>query len=180
MFRPPASATPPSPTPCVPTGLASPFAAQIAAVDGRGTLVLNELLNPQAAFEPEASSLHGLTENSTRNAITFNDLLPVLAKLFHGRHLVAYSTFDRATIARELHRYLKDPVRVRAWLSSSRWHDAIPPISTWTGLWSARYHAYRHVKLGSHYAAAANCHLLLRRLQQLAHHRTQTRPHARP
>jgi DNA polymerase-3 subunit epsilon len=156
------------------TGLTNPFAAQIAATDGSGTLILNELLDPQAEFEPEASTLHGLTEESTRNACTFNDLLPVLAELFHGRHLVAYSTFDQAVIARELHRHLSDPVRVRAWLSSSRWHDAIPPISTWTGLWSTRYHAYRHVKLGSHYAAAANCHLLLRRLQQLADHWTES------
>ncbi|GAB2897110.1 hypothetical protein GCM10027074_75580 [Streptomyces deserti] len=162
------------------TGLTNPFVAQIAAVDGSGTLILNELLNPQAAFEPGASALHGLTEESTRNAATFNDLLPVLAELFHGRHLVAYTTFDHAVIARELHRHLSEPVRVRAWLNSSHWHDAIPPISTWTGLWSTRYQAYRHVKLGSHYEAAANCHLLLRRLQQLANHQTETCPDARP
>ncbi|MER5550044.1 hypothetical protein ABT072_48580, partial [Streptomyces sp. NPDC002589] len=153
---------------------------QIAAVDGSGTLILNELIDPQAEFDPEASSLHGLTREGTCNAATFRDLLPVLTELFHGRRLVAYSTFDQAVIARELNRHLSDPFRVRAWLSSSHWHDAIPPISTWTGLWSTRYHAYRHVQLGSHYEAAANCYLLLRRLQQLANHWTETCPDARP
>lgn len=57
------------------TGLHRPLAAQISALNPDGTIVFNELLNPQAAFEPEASALHGLTSHNTQHAAIFSDLV---------------------------------------------------------------------------------------------------------
>ncbi|WP_180356969.1 3'-5' exonuclease [Streptomyces sp. TLI_146] len=151
------------------TGLIQPFAAQISAIDGTGTLVLDELLNPRAAFEPHASSLHGLTARTTEHAATFSDLLPTLTGLFHGQHLLAYNVrYDHDVIKRELVRHHKQPAPVNVWLAACRWEDAILPISAWTGLWSAPHHAYRRTRLGGSYNAAAHCRLLLDRLHQLA------------
>lgn len=158
------------------TGLREPFAAQISAMNADGELVLDELLNPQADFEPEASALHGLTRQSTQHAATFSNLLSTLTEIFHGRHLVAYNiAFDRDVLARELARHHHDPAPADAWLSACRWDDAILPISTWAGLWSAQRRAYRYTRLGSRYESAANCRLLFHRLQVLAHSATHHR-----
>ncbi|MEV6048788.1 3'-5' exonuclease [Streptomyces xanthochromogenes] len=151
------------------TGLHQPYAAQISALEPDGTLVLEELLNPQADFEPEATSLHGLTQDSTRHAPVFSELLPDLTRLFHGRNLLAYNIrYDHDVIHRELHRHYTDAPAAHAWIKSTHWHDAMRPLAPWTGLWSSRLLAYRYPRLSDLYDATANCRVLLRRLHQAA------------
>ncbi|MFI5867548.1 exonuclease domain-containing protein [Streptomyces sp. NPDC051546] len=43
------------------TGLQSPYAVQIAAVDRHGTVVFNEYVQPDAAMEAAALQVHGIT-----------------------------------------------------------------------------------------------------------------------
>ncbi|MER5890007.1 3'-5' exonuclease [Streptomyces sp. NPDC001941] len=151
------------------TGLHEPYAVQIAAIDTSGTLRLDHTLDPQAAIDPAASALHGLTASSTAQAATFSDIVAELTHLTHNRRLVAYnSTFDRHVIQRDLQRHYQQHHKVNAWLQQRSWHNALPPIAAASGLWSERRQAYRYPRLGGNYDAAAHCTLLLERLRHLA------------
>ncbi|MBT2526983.1 3'-5' exonuclease [Streptomyces sp. ISL-99] len=151
------------------TGLGEAWAVQVAAVDGTGRTLLNELLNPLAPIARSASELHGITAAHLTRSPRFADLLPQLSGVVAGRRCVAYNArFDRGVIARELLRHHDDASRVRAWLGRSRWEDAMGPAAVAIGLWSADRLRYRNQRLGGPYDAAGKCRALLRCLHHLA------------
>ncbi|MFC0843530.1 exonuclease domain-containing protein [Streptomyces noboritoensis] len=151
------------------TGLHHPYALEIAVLHPNGHLLINETLNPQSPIDPHATALHGHTRHTTAHAPTFSDLLPRLTQALRHQHCLAYNTpFDHHVLHRELHRHYHHPAPTHTWLNTIRWSDALPPIATWTGRWSARHHTYRYPPLTSHYNAAANCHTLLDKLHRLA------------
>ncbi|MFP8959023.1 exonuclease domain-containing protein [Streptomyces nanhaiensis] len=151
------------------TGLHNPWAVQIGAVDGTGTVLIDELVDPQADIEAAAGALHGLTAAHLRGAPVFGALLPRLTPVFSGRRCVAYNaSFDRAVLERELLRHHASRTPVRAWLGRCRWEDAMGPASVAKGLWSAEHGTYRNQRLGGRYDAAAKCRALLENLRQVA------------
>ncbi|MFE2471199.1 3'-5' exonuclease [Streptomyces mirabilis] len=158
------------------TGLDSPYAVQIAAVDRTGNVVFNEYLRPNAVIEPAAVAVHGITLQRVAQAPTFGDLLPRLTRTLHGRAVVAYKAeFDRGVFDRELRRHLADPRAAQEWLGRIRWHDAIMPYAVWHGLWSAKRGTYRNQPLGGPHDAVADCRLLLTKLQAMARSAPATR-----
>ncbi|MFJ2627669.1 exonuclease domain-containing protein [Streptomyces sp. NPDC087532] len=148
---------------------AQAWAVQIAAMDGTGRVVVNELLNPNEPITAAASSLHGITPARVMHAATFSDLLPDLADVLRGRRCVAYKArFDHGVLARELIRHHRCPSTVRAWLGACRWEDAMRPAAVSKGLWLANRSTYRNQRLGGPYDAAAKCRALIESLRHLA------------
>ncbi|MCY0932338.1 3'-5' exonuclease [Streptomyces sp. H27-H1] len=155
------------------TGLVNPYAVQIAAVDRDGTVVFNEYVQPNAAMEPAAAQVHGITEDRLAAAHTFGRLLPALTDALRGRTLVAYKMdFDRGVFERELVRHYGSAAAAEQWLAQCRWEDAMVPYAVWKGLWSAKRGAYRNQRLGGPHDAVADCRLLLAKLEQM----TQSAP----
>lgn len=145
------------------------WAVQIAAMDGEGRTLVNELLDPRAPITEAASGLHGFTRSHVAHAPCFADFLPVLSGVVAGRRCVAYNArFDYGVLARELLRHHGDVSSVRSWLGRSRWEDAIRPAAVAKGLWSADGSRYCLQRLGGRYDAADKCRALLRHLHHLA------------
>ncbi|MFE1764063.1 exonuclease domain-containing protein [Streptomyces angustmyceticus] len=148
---------------------AQAWAVQIAALDGRGRTLVNELLDPHEPITAAASELHGITYSQVANAPRFADLLPELTGVLAGRRCVAYNArFDRGVLTRELLRQHTDVSAVRTWLSRSRWEDAMGLAAVAKGLWSADRSQYRRQRLGGRYDATEKCRALLRHLHHLA------------
>jgi DNA polymerase-3 subunit epsilon len=151
------------------TGLENAYAVQIAAVDRAGAVVFNEYVKPNAALEPAAVAVHGITPDRLAQAPAFAELLPRLTDVLHGRTAVAYKMdFDRGVIERELRRHHSDAAAADAWLARVRWEDAMVPYAVWRGLWSVKRGAYRNQPLGGPHDAVADCKLLLAKLEQMA------------
>jgi DNA polymerase-3 subunit epsilon len=152
------------------TGLENAYAVQIAAVDRAGTVVFNEYVQPNAALEPAAVAVHGITPDRLAQAPAFAELLPRLTDVLHGRTAVAYKMdFDRGVIGRELHRHHHgDAAAAAAWLDRVRWEDAMVPYAVWRGLWSVKRGAYRNQPLGGPHDAVADARLLIAKLEQMA------------
>ncbi|GHE11932.1 3'-5' exonuclease [Streptomyces alanosinicus] len=148
---------------------AQAWAVQIAALDGRGRTLVNEVLDPREPITAAASELHGITCSQVAHAPRFADLLPELTGVVAGRRCVAYNArFDCGVLARELLRHHADVSLVRAWLGRSRWEDAMGPAAVAEGLWSVDGSHYRRQRLGGRYDAVDKCRALLRRLHHLA------------
>ncbi|MFE2159885.1 exonuclease domain-containing protein [Streptomyces lydicus] len=79
------------------------WAVQIAAQDGRGRTLVNELLDPRVPITAAASELHGITCSDVAHAPRFADLLPELTGVVAGRCCVAYNTrFECGVLTRQL------------------------------------------------------------------------------
>jgi DNA polymerase-3 subunit epsilon len=150
------------------TGLDNAYAVQIAAVARDDTVVFNEYVQPNAAIEPAAVKVHGITPERVVQAPDFGALLPRLTDVLHGRTVVAYKMdFDRAVFERELVRHHGDAATAEEWLGHIGWEDAMVPYAVWRGLWSVKRGAYRNQPLGGPHDAVADCRLLLAKLEQM-------------
>ncbi|WP_159025219.1 3'-5' exonuclease [Streptomyces sp. MUSC 125] len=152
------------------TGLKNAYAVQIAAVDRRGAVVLNEYVQPDAVIEKAAVAVHGITPERVAKAPAFGELLPRLTDVLHGRAVVAYKAdFDRGVLENELVRHHGgNTAAANEWLGRVRWEDAMVPYAVWRGLWSIKRGAYRNQPLDGPHDAVADAKLLFERLEQMA------------
>ncbi|MEV7004571.1 3'-5' exonuclease [Streptomyces sp. NPDC093982] len=151
------------------TGLENGYAVQIAAVDRRGNLVFNEYVQPNAVIDPAALVMHGIPPEPIAQSAAFGELLPTLTEVLHGRTLVSYNAgFDHGVLERELVRHHGDLAAAKKWIEQLDWQDAMMPYAVWRGLWSAKRGMYHLVPLGGLHDAAADCRLLLAKLEQMA------------
>ncbi|MEU9397909.1 3'-5' exonuclease [Streptomyces sp. NPDC048324] len=152
------------------TGLDGSVAVQIAVVEPDGTVVFNELVNPEGTMiEPGAIRLHKITPERVKDAPTIGELLPRLARALHGRTVAAYNKdFDYGVLTRTLTRSLGSVEAATAWLDQCRWHDVMEPYAVFKGLWSAKRGAYRFQPLGGPHDAVADARLVFERLRQVA------------
>lgn len=141
---------------------------QIAAVDPRGALLFDEYVRPDAAIEPAALAGYGITPERFARATSFGELLPALSDVLLSRTLVSYDAGShRDVLARELIRHHGRSAAAQEWLDRLHWEDAMPPCAVWRGLWSAKHGAYCREPLGGAHDAAANCRLLLAKLEEM-------------
>jgi DNA polymerase III epsilon subunit-like protein len=78
-------------------------ACQIAIVDQTGKVLLDTLVKPSISIDPGAAAIHGITEESVKDAPTFNELLPKLNAALGGRIVVIYNAeFDTAILGNML------------------------------------------------------------------------------
>ncbi|MFD8146080.1 3'-5' exonuclease [Streptomyces sp. NPDC059708] len=152
------------------TGLDAPYAVQIAAVDTRGNVLLDTLVNPVAPIEEGATAVHGISAEQLAGAPQFAELLPRLTDALTGRHCVAYqAAFDRDVWNRETARATAAGYHQAAALwASLTWADAMAPYAAWRGLWHAGRGTYRSQRLGGSHQAADDCLTLLSRLEEMA------------
>ncbi|MEU2793968.1 3'-5' exonuclease [Streptomyces sp. NPDC007100] len=145
------------------------WAVQIAAIDGGGRTVVNQLLDPRRPITAAASALHGITRADVAHAPCFADVLPHLTGVLDGRRCVAYNvSFDRGVLTREVLRHHATAPLTGSWLDRVRWEDAMGPVAVAEGLWSVDRCQYRCQRLGGRYDAVDKCRALLRRLHHLA------------
>ncbi len=64
---------------------------QIAVLDHRGEALLDCLVKPTRPIPPEATAVHGITDDDVAGAAPFSLLVPVLAHLLRGRPVVIYN-----------------------------------------------------------------------------------------
>ena len=91
---------------------------EIAVVDSGGTTLMNTLVRPLNPIPREASRVHGITDEMTRNAPMWISLWQELRGIFYGRLLAIYNAeFDLRMI---------DQTNRKSGLT--RWQPGLPPV----------------------------------------------------
>jgi DNA polymerase-3 subunit epsilon len=122
----------------------------VAVVDPLGRILLDTLVRPSGPIPPEASAIHGITDEHVASAPAFPDIYPQLVALLVGRDVVAYNaSFDRSMVHGARRRYGLPRLGVKSW------QRAMEQYSVWCGEWSAQWEDYRFQALpgGNHLAA---------------------------
>jgi hypothetical protein len=91
------------------TGLSYPRLVEIGVLDINGETLLDTLVNPGSPIPPEATAIHGITDQDVADAPGFGELLPELTRILQGRRVViCNAAFDTRVLATELDYYERD------------------------------------------------------------------------
>jgi DNA polymerase III epsilon subunit-like protein len=111
------------------TGLTG-YLCEVAVIDAAtGATLLDTLVHPGCAVEPEARWIHGITDEQLASAPPLASILPGLLAATRGRTILAYNApFDHGTIARHAHRDQLDPAHLA---DPARWSCLMTRRSDW-------------------------------------------------
>lgn len=77
------------------TGLYNCEIVQIAIIDLSGKTLLNTLVKPTRAIEPGAAAIHGITEETVKNAPSFKDIYEQVKSIITNKTVLIYNAdFD--------------------------------------------------------------------------------------
>ncbi|MBX6360942.1 MAG: 3'-5' exonuclease [Acidobacterium ailaaui] len=103
----------------------------IAILDQQGTLCFSSLIRPDVPMPPEASAVHGLTDDLLATAPTFTDIWEELCYVLNRFDCFwSYNvSFDRTALIVSAQRF-QLPVAQQAWFSAP-WHCLMEAYASW-------------------------------------------------
>jgi DNA polymerase-3 subunit epsilon len=123
------------------TGLRVGEIVQIAIIDHTGNEVLNTLVKPVFAIPPDATNVHGITDEMVSSAPGWNVIAPQVREIIEGRDLIVYNAvYDR----KMMHQSDEHWSSVRTnWRELCRWHCAMEAYAEHFGDWNSWHNSYR-------------------------------------
>jgi DNA polymerase-3 subunit epsilon len=119
----------------------------LAVVDHDGTVLLDTLVRPSRPIPPEASRVHGITDEMVADAPGIAEVLPRLAEVLAGRTLVIYNAVYDLRMLVQAERACG--VQVRGCSPASSVHCAMELYAEWWGEWNDYHGSFRWQKLGA-------------------------------
>src|SRR6185436_7482847 len=72
---------------------------EIAVIDLAGNVLINTLVKPTTSIPPDATGIHGISDETVREAPSFKDIFPELDKILRDRVVLVYNVeFDERMI----------------------------------------------------------------------------------
>lgn len=127
------------------TGLHSGEVCEIAVINCNGETLLNTYIKPVNSIPLDATAIHGISDDTVKDAPGWADVVDDLIALLSGNDLVVYNAlYDR----RMFHQSdeVADLPRVE-WRSVARWHCAMEKYAEFWGDWNDWHQSYRWQKL---------------------------------
>ncbi len=162
-------------------GLDTCWMVEIAVLAVDGEVLLDTLVNPQEPIPPDATSIHGITDEMVAGAPAFAAILPELKRVLAGKRVAIYNQdYDRRVLRDELDRhfrttepetstaaYLTHP-SADAWLDGLRTECAMTWYAQWYGEWSDYWGDYKWQRLNGGHRARGDCESTIERLKTMA------------
>lgn len=162
-------------------GLDTCWMVEIAVVAVDGEVLLDTLVNPQEPIPPDATSIHGITDEMVRGAPAFAAILPELKRVLAGKRVAIWNKdYDRRVLRDELDRhfratepeaspaaYLTHPT-ADAWLDGLRTECAMTWYAQWYGEWNDYWRDYKWQRLNGGHRARGDCEATIERLKTMA------------
>jgi DNA polymerase III subunit epsilon len=145
------------------TGLDNPEVIELAIIDLKGEMIINQRFKPKASIEPGATKIHGITNEMLVNCPEWNVIATRMENIVNERKLLIYNAqFDRQAICNSYTaQYLNYPGMKSECVM--RWY------SQYIGEWDSRRSNYRWQKLpGGDHSALADCNATLDIINRMA------------
>lgn len=162
------------------TGLARAEICQIAIIDAASNILLDTFVKTINPIPPDATRIHGITNQDVINAPTFAEIRPKIIDLLNDRDVIVYNAvFDRKMLHQSAEAAGLDPVDYKQF---SRWWCAMVTFSELYGEFDRNRRTYRWQSLAraaSYYqiqqqlpahSAIADCRTTLSLCQHMVSH----------
>jgi DNA polymerase-3 subunit epsilon len=136
---------------------------QIGVISIGGDVLLDTLIRPSKPIPPEATAIHGITDEMVANAPTFEQIYPQLVSLLDGKTVIAYNeSYDRAILR---HTCLRLGLMI---LHVAEWACAMRMYAHWYGEWSDYYGSFKWQRLEGGHNAIGDCLATLALIRKVA------------
>ena len=109
---------------------------EVAVLAPDGTALLDTLVRPRGRVPPDATAIHGITEDMVADAPQYADVRRELAQALDGRTVISYNAaFDSRLLRQSAARHKAEPLVVQ-------WQCAMEQYARYVGRWSQRYGSY--------------------------------------
>ena len=116
----------------------------VGIVDGRGIVVMDQLVRPSIAIPADSEAVHGISNRAVANAPRLSDIWAELSRIVNGNVVVSYnSTFDEQMLAGAARR------RGLAPIAPARWDCAMEAFAAYNGELSHHRPGFRWINLGA-------------------------------
>ncbi len=159
------------------TGLDAGEICQIAIINRKGDVLMDDLVRTVRPIPQEAQRIHGITDQMTENAIPWKGLRERVANLLHGRHVIVFNaTYDRKMMHKSDEAAGVDRFD---WRGMATWHCAMEAYGEFSQVWNDYFGNWRWFKLadacnreginvsGAH-RALGDCHMTRLLLDKMA------------
>jgi DNA polymerase-3 subunit epsilon len=136
---------------------------QIGVISISGDVLLDALIRPSKPIPPEATAIHGITDEMVAHAPTFEQVYPELASLLADKMVIMYNAGYDSAILR--YTCLRHNLPV---LSVSGWSCAMLVYARWYGEWSSHYGAFKWQRLNGGHNAISDCLATLELIKKMA------------
>ncbi|BDT39684.1 3'-5' exonuclease [Streptomyces yaizuensis] len=155
---------------------------EISVTDGAGNVLLNTLVNPRTPIPREAQSIHGISDDDVRDALSFSMILPELTRVLAGRRIIIYNAeYDTRVLAHELTRHHQedDPIpalrrmerhpAAEEWMRKQQWSRcAMLAYAVHRGEWSDYWDGWAWAPLNGGHRALGDCRKVVQRIKEMA------------
>lgn len=123
------------------TGLKVGEIVQIAIVDHTGNELLNTLVKPVLAIPPDATNIHGITDEMVSSAPGWNIVAPQVIDIIKGRDVIVYNaTYDRKMMHQSDEHWTSERT---VWRELCNWHCAMEAYAEHYGDYNSWHGSYR-------------------------------------
>lgn len=149
---------------------------ELAAYNVAGQTLLDTLIDPGGPIPPDATDVHGITDQWVAGAPSFAAALPKLTEVLAGRRCLIYNApYDKGRLRHELTLHYQQTGHdnpeeaAAAWLEAVRIEDVMLPYSEWYGEWSDYWGGWAWQPLyGGDHRALGDCRAVVDRLHDMA------------
>lgn len=147
------------------TGLGDAEIVEIAIIDHQANTLLDTLIKPTIPIPAEATAIHGISDETVKDAPSFPEVFPQISSLLEGKQVSIYNVnFDIHVLGycRKLHS-LEPPLGLNL-----RSECIMEWYSQWCGHWSFYHDNYRWQPLNGGHRALGDCKAALECIQEMA------------
>jgi DNA polymerase III subunit epsilon len=116
----------------------------IGIVDGRGIVVMDQLIRPSVAIPGDSEAVHGISNRAVSNAPRLPEVWSELSRILNGHVVVSYNaTFDEQMLSDAGARRGLSPI------APAKWDCAMEAFAAYNGELSHHRPGFRWINLGA-------------------------------
>ena len=138
---------------------------QLAVVNHQGVTLFDTLIRPTGLIPPDATAIHGITDEMVEDAPTFADVYPELWKVLRDRPLTIYNAnYDTKVIG-----YVSKSAGLAVPFDWKAVSCCMLKYAAYVGDWNDYRRSYRWQKLeGGDHSALGDCRATLKLMREMA------------
>lgn len=140
---------------------------EISIITLTGETLLNTLVKPTRPIPPEATAIHGITDDDVAAAPSWREVWPIAARLIkRARFILIWNAdFDTRLMEQSCRAHR---LALPKWWNNHDWKCAMTIHAHWVGQYSKKYGNYRWWPLDGGHRSLGDCQAVIEKLKRMS------------